>query len=123
MAFGCSLGPIVWLYLPEIVPDAGVSASCIANWLFTSLVGLLFPIIKNSSVQLRGTFLLFSAFSFFGVIYMHIFVHETKGKTGDEIVKAFQEKTSSKEYNNSFEDNNVTIFNRYFFIIMFFRNN
>ena len=31
-AFGMSLGPIVWLYLPEILPNEGVSLVALFNW-------------------------------------------------------------------------------------------
>jgi hypothetical protein len=46
MAFyGLSLGPIVWLYIPEIVQDRVVPISTAVNWLFASVVIILVPIL------------------------------------------------------------------------------
>lgn len=44
--FGLSLGPVVWLYIPEIVQPSIVPYSTLVNWGGASLVMLLFPIIK-----------------------------------------------------------------------------
>lgn len=45
--FGMSLGPVVWLYIPEIVQPNIVPFSTGMNWTGTSLVVLLFPIVKK----------------------------------------------------------------------------
>ncbi len=44
--FGISLGPVVWLYIPEIVQPNIISFSTGANWGAAALVMLFFPIIK-----------------------------------------------------------------------------
>jgi MFS transporter, SP family, xylose:H+ symportor len=44
--FGLSLGPVVWLYIPEIVQPSIIPYSTLVNWGGASLVMLLFPIIK-----------------------------------------------------------------------------
>jgi MFS family permease len=44
--FGLSLGPVVWLYIPEIVQPNIVPFSTGINWTGAALVMLLFPIIK-----------------------------------------------------------------------------
>jgi MFS family permease len=46
--FGMSLGPVVWLYIPEIVQPNIIAFSTGANWGAASLVMLLFPIIKSA---------------------------------------------------------------------------
>lgn len=81
LAFGSSMAPIVWLILPEIVPDAGVSSSCVVNWLFVALIGFSFPILKESSLQLSGTFRLYAGMSCVGLIYIYFMIKETKGQT------------------------------------------
>lgn len=43
--FGLSLGPVVWLYIPEIVQPNIVPFSTGVNWGGAALVMLLFPII------------------------------------------------------------------------------
>ncbi len=44
--FGLSLGPIVWLYIPEIVDASFLPYSTMVNWGGSALSILLFPIIK-----------------------------------------------------------------------------
>ena len=44
--FGVSLGPIIWLYIPEIVKPSFLPYSTMINWSFSALVILIFPIIK-----------------------------------------------------------------------------
>lgn len=41
--FGLSLGPVVWLYIPEIVQPNIVPFSTMANWISAFLIMLLFP--------------------------------------------------------------------------------
>ena len=44
-SFGISLGPIAWIYEPEILPEKGVSLAGFAHWLFCVLVVFVSPII------------------------------------------------------------------------------
>ena len=44
--FGLTLGPVIWLYIPEIVPPKIVSVTTACNWLGSSFTVTLFPIIK-----------------------------------------------------------------------------
>lgn len=46
--FGISLGPVVWLYIPEIVQPNVVPFSTAANWISCALVISLFPIITKN---------------------------------------------------------------------------
>lgn len=46
--FGISLGPIVWLYIPEIVQPRIVPFSTATNWICASLVIILFPILTDN---------------------------------------------------------------------------
>lgn len=41
-SFGMSLGPIVWMYMPEIVPFKAVSLASSFNWLCSAILGLFF---------------------------------------------------------------------------------
>ena len=45
MLFGLTLGPLVWLYIPEIVTAKVVPFSIMSNWIGSSLCVVLFPII------------------------------------------------------------------------------
>ena len=46
------LGPIVWVLLSEMYPLAvrgvAMSVGATANWVFTFIVGLLFPVLKGT---------------------------------------------------------------------------
>lgn len=44
--FGLSLGPIVWMYIPEVVKPDFLPYSTMVNWGGSALTILLFPIIK-----------------------------------------------------------------------------
>lgn len=44
--FGLSLGPIVWMYIPEIVAPDFLPFSTMVNWGGSAATILLFPIIK-----------------------------------------------------------------------------
>lgn len=43
--YGMTIGPGVWLYVPEIVPHRIVPAATFMNWLGASLTVILTPII------------------------------------------------------------------------------
>jgi len=44
--FGLTLGPIVWMYIPEIVQASFLPYSTMMNWAGSAVCILLFPIIK-----------------------------------------------------------------------------
>ena len=81
--FGLSLGPVVWLYIPEVVQPNIVPFSTGINWGGAALVMLLFPIIKKSLPNENPSYLFFF-FSIWCVLSFLInakFTIETKGKT------------------------------------------
>jgi len=43
--FGVSLGPVVWLYIPEIVEPKIIPFSTMANWASCTFIIILFPIL------------------------------------------------------------------------------
>ena len=45
--YGCSLGPVVWLYIPEIVPPSMIPLTTAFNWISFSIVVTLFPITTD----------------------------------------------------------------------------
>ena len=44
--FGLSLGPIVWLYIPEIVEPEIIPFSTLSNWASAALIMIFFPIMS-----------------------------------------------------------------------------
>ncbi len=45
--FGLFLGPVIWLYIPEIVEPSTVALTTAANWVSASLLLILFPILTE----------------------------------------------------------------------------
>ena len=81
--FGLSLGPIVWLYIPEIVQPKIVPFSTATNWICASLVIILFPILTDNVLNKNPAilFLFFTVWCFVSFVFNLKFVVETKDKT------------------------------------------
>ena len=80
--FNLSLGPVVWMYMAEILPDKGMAIATFYNWLFVLVVSLCFPMVSDPKVlDTHGVFFLFGFCCILGEIFMGKFVHETQGKT------------------------------------------
>ena len=107
-SFGISLGPIVWLYLPEILPEKGVSLSVLANWVGVGIIGLFFPLVKHA-IHIQGTFLIFLGCCVAGLFYIFIFVKETKGKSPEEIEEMFGGENLQDEEKKFISGNNTLV--------------
>jgi MFS family permease len=81
--FGLSLGPVVWLYIPEVVQPNIVPFSTGINWAGATVCMLLFPIIKDALPNQNPgyLFLFFAAWCILSFLINAKFVIETKGKT------------------------------------------
>ena len=44
--FGFTLGPVVWVYLPEIVQPNVLPYATMVNWASAAFIMLLFPVIR-----------------------------------------------------------------------------
>jgi sugar porter (SP) family MFS transporter len=87
--FGATLGPIVWVMLPELAPDAArarvVAVAALCNWLTNAIVSQTFPMI-NESVLNRNyfngalPFFLYAAGGGIACLFMWRKVPETKGQ-------------------------------------------
>jgi hypothetical protein len=45
--YGCTLGPLAWFYISEILQPALIPFSTTANWIGALSVIFLFPIVKD----------------------------------------------------------------------------
>ena len=81
--FGVSLGPIVWLYIPEIVQPKVVPYSTATNWITCSMVIILFPLLTDNVLKDDPTILfgIFGAWCLISFIFHVKFVIETKDKS------------------------------------------
>jgi len=90
--YAVSLAPVTWVLLSEIFPNkirgAAMAAATTTLWIASSLLVLLFPII-NETFGLSGAFWIYSAICLMGFLFIMSKVFETKGKSLEELEKAF----------------------------------
>lgn len=82
-AFEFAPGPILWLYIGEILNDTGISVAVFLNWFITLIVGLVSPSIINY-FGIGPTFLMFGCFNAFSAIFISIFMKETRGISSEK---------------------------------------
>lgn len=88
-AFAMGLGPIPFLLVSEVtqpkVKAVAQSWGTACNWFATGLVGLLFPILKNSWIG-GGVYFIFTFFCIGTFFFIRDVIPETKGTTSYEEV-------------------------------------
>ena len=87
-SYGVSLGPIPWLYNPEILPDKAISLTIIMNMFTCGLVVFLTPILI-ASVGISPIYFFFAGVVGVCQIYFFFAMKETKGKSCEEIDELF----------------------------------
>lgn len=85
LAFNFSLGPIVWLYCSEILPEKGLSIATMFNWIGASIIVLVLPYVS----ELWILFIFYAVVCFVCVGFTIVFVKETKGKSKIDIHNMF----------------------------------
>lgn len=92
MAFGVGLGSIPWIIMSEILPvsikSLGGSVATLANWFSAWLVTMTANLLLTWSIG--GTFAIYALVSVFTVVFVRLWVPETKGKTLEEIQQSFR---------------------------------
>ena len=102
-SFGVSLGSIVWLYNPEILPDKAISLTVIVNMICYGLVVFLTPILI-ASLGISPIYFFFATVVAICQVYFFFALKETKGKSSEEIDEMFQTKVGKREEGAKFED-------------------
>ncbi len=86
--FSATLGPVMLVLISEIFPNRvrGLAASMavLALWTANFILQYTFPIIKNA-YSIAATFWVYAAVCVLGVIFIKMYIPETKGKTLEEI--------------------------------------
>ena len=84
VAFSLSWGPIAWTFAAEILPIKirvlGNSVGVATNWIWASLVTLIFPIVSQK-VGYAIPFCVFAILALMSAIFVVIFLPETRGLT------------------------------------------
>ncbi|KAH9944779.1 MFS monosaccharide transporter [Amylocystis lapponica] len=90
-AYGMSYGPIGWVLPSEVFPlsmrSKGVALSTASNWSNNFLIGLVTPMLMESSAA--GTFLVFASACFLGYLWSTYSVPETANVSLEEIDAVF----------------------------------
>ena len=93
-----SIGPVTWLMLSEMFPltlrGAGMGVCVFALWIINFLIGLFFPVLVNL-LGISGTFFIFVALGIAGLVFLKVYMPETKAKSLEELEEEF--KTGDKE--------------------------
>jgi MFS transporter, SP family, arabinose:H+ symporter len=87
-SFAISLGPVMWVLLSEIFPNeqraAAISVVGFWNSLVSASVTFIFP-WELSKLGPAGTFLVYGSFAGAALLFILLFVPETKGRTLEEL--------------------------------------
>lgn len=91
-SFAISLGPVMWVLLPEIFPNhlrgVGMAVTGLINSAVSFSVQFVFP-WELSHLGAALTFFLYGAFAIASVILVSLFLPETKGKSLEELEATF----------------------------------
>ncbi|CAA7042664.1 unnamed protein product [Microthlaspi erraticum] len=92
VCFSLGMGPIPWLIMSEILPvnikGLAGSIATLANWFFSWLITMTANLLLAWSSG--GTFTLYALVSAFTVVFVTLWVPETKGKTLEELQALFR---------------------------------
>ncbi|KAG6829863.1 hypothetical protein H0H87_009889 [Tephrocybe sp. NHM501043] len=97
--FAYGAGPVSWTLISEIFPLStrakGTAIGATSNWANTIAVAYSVPPMINHIGF--GTYILFAAINVFSIVFVYLFVPETKGKTLEEMDLVFGSHTSRDE--------------------------
>ena len=93
---GC--GPIIFMIIPQILPERLIGFVFIMNWVFAFVIGFMFPkMIDSNSLGVDGSFLFFACCVLAVFVFNMIFLKETGGKTNAEISSVYAKLNDYKE--------------------------
>jgi MFS transporter, SP family, arabinose:H+ symporter len=89
-SFAISVGPVMWVLFSELFPNTirGIAISFIGfiNSAVSFSVQLVFP-WQLENLGSAGTFIIYGAFGLIGLVFVLVFLPETKGKSLEELEK------------------------------------
>lgn len=82
--FNVSWGPVMWIMLGEMFPNqirgSGLAIAGFAQWIANFAITMTFPMLLASVLGLAGAYSIYALFSALSVIFVIVYVRETKGK-------------------------------------------
>ena len=86
--FSATLGPVMWVLISEIFPNSirglATSIAVFSLWTANFILQSTFPVIKDK-FSIAATFMLYAGICVLGVIFIKVFIPETKGKSLEDI--------------------------------------
>jgi SP family arabinose:H+ symporter-like MFS transporter len=83
---GCTLGPITWIYIPEIVNPNLIAFSICMNWIAQGFLLTFFPIVEEYTGDMGYSFLICALFGLIGLLINYWLMIETKDKSEKQIM-------------------------------------
>ena len=78
--FEFSSGPIVWLYMDEIMQDKAVSIGTFLNWFMSLVISISIPLLVKV-MDIGYIFLFLGICTVLGTLFIIFLMEETKDKT------------------------------------------
>jgi len=98
-SYGVSYGPIGWVLPSEVFPQSvrskGVALSTASNWLNNFLIGLVTPVLLDTSASI--TFLIFASACFAAYVWATYWVPETANVPLEDIDTLFQSTAGQED--------------------------
>eukprot|EP00347_Sterkiella_histriomuscorum_P017146 403350492 len=79
LAYYITNGPVIWLYVSEVVVDTALGLCIFTLWGTVLVLSLTTNFLMESALRPCGVFWLFAVISVFGAIFCFIFIKETRG--------------------------------------------
>lgn len=79
LAYYITNGPVIWLYVSEVVVDTALGLCIFTLWATVLVLSLTTNFLMESALKPQGVFWLFSGISVLGSIFCFIFIKETRG--------------------------------------------
>jgi len=87
--YATTLAPITWVLISEIFPnkvrDEATSIAVMGLWAAYFVLTFTFPVLAKVLGGVQNTFYVYAVVCLVGLIFIHFKVHETKGKSLEEI--------------------------------------
>ncbi|XP_058093937.1 polyol transporter 5-like [Magnolia sinica] len=99
-SFSIGLGPLPWVYGPEILPlklrAQGMSLAVAANRVTSGVIGMTFLSLSHA-ITIGGAFFLFAGIATLSWIFFYTFLPETRGRTLEEMEILFVKPRDKKK--------------------------
>lgn len=101
IGYTTTIGPVVWLYVPEMIPHSYVPIASIFNWLASSTCVIVTPYVLTACGSPYPVFFFFGAILFVFFVINITQLVETKGLTPHQVAMKFEGKEDSKIANET----------------------